>query len=100
MAAFRAAVMATVPAPKESTTYLAFELRQKTRAIINADSLKQAVEATPGLRGRIRFVSLATLPIVEQLSVVGHSAGLVGAHGAALAFVIFLPTHRLSLIHI
>ena len=94
MAAFRAAVMATVPAPKESTTYLAFELRQKTRAIINADSLKQAVEATPGLRGRIRFVSLATLPIVEQLSVVGHSAGLVGAHGAALAFVIFLPTHR------
>ena len=94
MAAFRAAVMATVPPPKESTTYLAFELRQKTRAIINADSLKQAVEAIPGLRGRIRFVSLATLPIVEQLSVVGHSAGLVGAHGAALAFVIFLPTHR------
>lgn len=42
---------------------------------------------------RVTFVSLATLTLSEQLRLVGSASGLAGVHGAALALLVFLPSH-------
>ena len=44
------------------------------------------------LASRVEFVSLATLPVAQQVRLVSTSLGLAGVHGAALGLTAFLPS--------
>ena len=94
MRAFREAVMRSIgPLERPPTDgRIVFELRDRSRVILNQNELIQNVTADPSLAPRLAFVSLAQLPIVDQLKLVGTSSGFAGAHGAALAMTAFLPS--------
>ena len=90
---FRSAVMRNLRLlglPPEQR--VVFELRSRSRCIVNEQELKQGVGSDPQLRRGVRFVSLAQMPFVEQLRLVGTSVGFAGAHGAGMTMIAFLPS--------
>jgi len=70
------------------------------RRILNEEELRTSLEGrlrhggTPpvGSATEVRLVELGALSSREQLSLVRGAAGLIGAHGAALVWNLFLPT--------
>ena len=94
IAALRAAVMATVRAASSppSAPAIVFEVRERTRAIVNQAAVVAAVRGNLSVGERVHFTSLSALPVARQLEVVNAAAGLAGMHGAGLANVIFLPS--------
>ena len=90
---FRSVVLTNVGAlERPPELRVVFELRTGSRCLVNQDDLMLNVSADPSLSGHVRFVSLATLPLAEQLRLVGTSVALAGAHGAGLAMIAFLPS--------
>ena len=78
---------------RRSTTDMLFIVRHGPRRVItNEDAVRlQALAAEP----RLRFVAFETMPIVQQLKLVGESSTLIGVHGMALAgYIVHLPTHE------
>ena len=66
--------------------------RSSVRSIVNLDEVHSAIDAQPTLRGRVRYVSLETLSLTEQLAAVSSSRILIGAHGQGMVWSAMLPT--------
>ena len=60
--------------------------RRRTRVIINERELLSSLRPTD----HVHALSLEDFSISEQLCLIGHAVGLIGAHGQALAFAPFL----------
>ena len=68
-----------------------FELRETSRTIENQRELIDAVAQDDNLSAAVHWVSLARMPVAEQIRLVATSTGLAGVHGAGLSFIAFLP---------
>jgi len=66
--------------------------RHKLRNIENEEALATHLASDPLLSRRVRRLVLEALPLGRQMRLLHHCSGLLGVHGQAMAWVMFLPS--------
>ena len=79
---------------------IVFALRRVERCIVNMHEVITNVSKDESLAATVDFVDLSLLPLRKQIKRVASASGLVGVHGAALSFVVFLQARGTALLEI
>ena len=82
--------------PSQSSGSIVFTTRPGSgvRTITNMAEVRAALEADASLAGRVSFVAMGELPLMEQLGAVQRADVLVGPHGQAMVWVAMLPSEQ------
>ena len=79
----------TTPSPPIQRRLLYLQRRGATRVVVNESSLLDALDRSAP--NTVTPVVMESLPLADQMWIVGSSSGLIGLHGQGLAMLVFLP---------
>ena len=78
-------------------TFLIILRKYQQRILGNGPELADKLSSILPNNYLIRLVDTASLPIIEQISIMRKTDYLIGVHGAGLSLSIFMPSH--SVLH-